>query len=1316
MGIGHGRDWVGWNAAVRAGLVWLSCGLGAAAQSAVDGAIGGRVLSVAGVPVTGARVVVREVETGLALSAISGAHGEFLLVRLPVGEYAVTVEKAGGLLSLPEPVEVGLGEVTEVEARMGPAAPRQVNPSSGAKAGGTRSSAAELAALPSRGEWKSAALAVAGANETAGEDDGVSFWGIAATQNSDRVDGASGDEGFSGARVGAGAAEDTDAGSDEVYNRAAGAGSGARSVADGGRRAGSSYAFSQAAVREFRVLGQENAATYGSALYGHGVGGVATTVSRSGGTALHGMVFYTVRDSAWAAANPFSVASTYSDGVVTSGVVKPLDLRQQFGGSAGGPVIWRTDHGSARMGADQRQRLFFFYALDAQLRSFPAISAPGYAGFYALTATQTALLANRGVSPAKTKAALNYLDSLTGTVSRRADQTVNFGRLDWQRRGGSRLVLEYNRVRWSGPGAARSGAVVDRGVASVGSSYGKVDAGVGRWVQFFTRGLSNEVRAQSSRELQYETAQSPLTQEPNIGPGGMPPEVSIGPDGFVFGTPAALGQKAYPDERRFEVADVLAWVRGRQFIQLGGDFSALSDLTESLTNVDGTFNYDSGATNGKAGGLVDWITDYTFNVNAYPNEGCPSIGAPVHDFCYRSYSQSFGQQTASFSTQEWAGFAQDDWRVAPRLTVHAGLRYEYEFLPLPQQPNAALDAVFGGVGATSVFPEDRNNVGPRLGLEWAPFGVGRGVVRVGYGVYFGKLPGATVRAALLDTALPGSVTRVRITPTTETVCPQNTGVSFGYACSYLTEPAGVVAATTSAMIFDRRFRLPMVQQGSVSMEHGVGWGVVGSARYEMNLDRQLPNSVDINIAPTTDAKEFELQGGTGAAGARDGETFAVPVYTARVSTSFGPVTDVISNANASYNGLTLEVRRGLGGRGRDGTWAGVPRRLDVVEGDRLRAELGRGTADERAVRSVRRALRQGAVSAGCSPSCGGDGGVVAADGRGGHVGGAGDVAAGGRLVAGGDLFRGERARVQLRCLRRHAADRRAREHQRVGRIGGVADGGAQHATATGCGEPGPSAQPKLPAGRSAAAARRGGGVQRDEPCEHLGGDAAGIPGGDSGDGDGAGWRDSAGFSRRGDGSDRGAECAAVWGVHGGGNGADAGAAGAIRAAVGVLIGCRLRRRARRRTMMGSGNDDAILFRAELLRQISRLPGGAAAGRGGLRGSCTHCTGGKGGSPGCADGGQGDVRSLGAGGGGEDPAVEPHGDGGVLGGYSCGNEPAAGQPAGCAGVGPDSAGGAWRERRGHRHGTTEAGGRAHRRRRAGHPRGAAGLAALYDDGG
>ena len=328
--------------------------------------------------------------------------------------------------------------------------------------GGWRSSAeGQLAELPvDGGQWRSLALTVPGANAAAGEDEAagdVSFRGVAVIENSSRSDGASSDENFGGMRAGASVEEDVDAGSDAVYDRASGVGSGARSVADGGQRAGSAYTFSQGAVREFRVQGQGDAATYGSALYGHGVGGVVTTVSRSGGSKLHGMAFYTVRESAWAAANPFSVASSYVNGLVTSGVVKPSDQRQQFGGRVGGPLS-KSDHGSSRSNADQKPRLFYFYAFDQQRRSFPAISSPGYAGFYALTATQTALLANRGVSGAKTMAALNYLNSLTGTVARRADQTVNFGRVDWQRGGGSRVVLEYNRARWSSPAGARSGA------------------------------------------------------------------------------------------------------------------------------------------------------------------------------------------------------------------------------------------------------------------------------------------------------------------------------------------------------------------------------------------------------------------------------------------------------------------------------------------------------------------------------------------------------------------------------------------------------------------------------------------------------------------------------------------------------------------------------------------------------------------------------------------------------------------------------------------------------------------------------------------
>jgi hypothetical protein len=194
-------------------------------------------------------------------------------------------------------------------------------------------------------------------------------------------------------------------------------------------------------------------------------------------------------------------------------------------------------------------------------------------------------------------------------------------------------------------------------------------------------------------------------------------------------------------------------------------------------------------------------------------------------------------------------------------------------------------------------------------VAWEPLGEGRGVVRVGYGLFYGRLPGATVRSALVNTALPTSATHVRITPTTITACPQVANQGFGYACAYLTTPPAAVGTTTSATVFDRGFRLPAVQQGSLTVERNVGAGVVGSATYLLNLDRQLADSVDINIAPASTTETFQLQGGTGAPGVRDGEMFTVPVYSQRVDASYGPVTDVVSDANASYNALVIEARR-----------------------------------------------------------------------------------------------------------------------------------------------------------------------------------------------------------------------------------------------------------------------------------------------------------------------------------------------------------------------------------------------------------------------
>jgi hypothetical protein len=195
---------------------------------------------------------------------------------------------------------------------------------------------------------------------------------VASTQNSSRIDGGDDDQSFGAVPRGTGAesaAEIEDAAETGSYGRVS-----AGSVDGGGgygRHAGAAYTFSQEAVREFRVSGQNY-----SALYGHAAGGIITTVSKSGTNNLHGTGFYLLRSSALGATNPFSIATNYLDGVSTSEAIKPHDLGQQFGGSVGGAIV--------------PDKLFYFYGYDQQLRAFPAVSTPADPNFYALTPTQKA--------------------------------------------------------------------------------------------------------------------------------------------------------------------------------------------------------------------------------------------------------------------------------------------------------------------------------------------------------------------------------------------------------------------------------------------------------------------------------------------------------------------------------------------------------------------------------------------------------------------------------------------------------------------------------------------------------------------------------------------------------------------------------------------------------------------------------------------------------------------------------------------------------------------------------------------------------------
>lgn len=105
-------------------------------------------------------------------------------------------------------------------------------------------------------------------------------------------------------------------------------------------------------------------------------------------------------------------------------------------------------------------------------------------------------------------------------------------------------------------------------------------------------------------------------------------------------------------------------------------------------------------------------------------------------------------------TQSYNFFINDSYRVRPRLTMNAGLRYEYNTPPVDAQDRATVyDVVTHNlvpVGTNGVprsgFNPDKNNFAPRVGFAWSLGRDEKTVLRGGYGVYYDQSPFAPSEA------------------------------------------------------------------------------------------------------------------------------------------------------------------------------------------------------------------------------------------------------------------------------------------------------------------------------------------------------------------------------------------------------------------------------------------------------------------------------------------------------------------------------------------------------------------------------------------
>jgi hypothetical protein len=104
----------------------------------------------------------------------------------------------------------------------------------------------------------------------------------------------------------------------------------------------------------------------------------------------------------------------------------------------------------------------------------------------------------------------------------------------------------------------------------------------------------------------------------------------------------------------------------------------------------------------------------------------------------------------------------------------------------------------------------------------------------------------------------------------------------------------------------------MVERGELAVERMLGHRTSVRLSYSMAMAIQLPGSTDINISPSPGMVSYELQSVDGGLsrykGLQEGQTFEVPLYDQRPIANVGPVTALVSNANATYHAVTVEAQ------------------------------------------------------------------------------------------------------------------------------------------------------------------------------------------------------------------------------------------------------------------------------------------------------------------------------------------------------------------------------------------------------------------------
>jgi hypothetical protein len=482
------------------------------------------------------------------------------------------------------------------------------------------------------------------------------------------------------------------------------------------------------ALREFSILTNSF-----SAEYGRNAGSQVNVVSKSGSNDLHGSAWEFVRN------NHFNARNFFASRV-------PSKIQNQFGFAAGGRI--------------RRDKIFIFGSYQGLRDRAEAVGASADVPSPAQRAGDFTALSQTLTNPIDTLTGLRFTDPSgrpclagntisPGCISPLAkallpmiplSSTNRITTLDPRPRNGEMFLV---RADWniSAKHILSGQTFVDRNrMTRPQLAGGNIPGYLGAFTNqqttmavisatsTFTPLLLNQFTATFLRVVHLSNSSDTVTHDkvgvnlPFYSPGGR-----LGVS--MSGGPSFGGGNYYTHtSNNWQFRDQVSWIRGRHNFKFGGEWLHLTNLQIFLGSTSMSF---IGSRTGNA--TADFL-----------------LGA------FYSVSGGFGVRTNDNYQDAPSVFFQDEFKVAPRLTLTYGIRYE-PFFPwvdkydrltslaaigttvrstrIPDAPPGVLFAGDPGV-PRGISGPDKNNFAPRFGFAWDIFGDGRTSLRASYGIFY----------------------------------------------------------------------------------------------------------------------------------------------------------------------------------------------------------------------------------------------------------------------------------------------------------------------------------------------------------------------------------------------------------------------------------------------------------------------------------------------------------------------------------------------------------------------------------------------------